>query len=89
MLEVGTASTTPAVVEPMDKSVGATPEIRTNNKKTFLENLPRRTISSSLLKVVSNVRPEPHAGGFQIDGSSGSDNTFFIDGQEITIFKSG
>ena len=65
------------------------PKIRTNSKQTFLENLPRRTTFGSLLKIVPNVRPEILSGGFQIDGSSGADNTFFIDGQEVTNFKSG
>ncbi len=88
ILEVGT-STSVVVIEPMDKSVGATPEIRTNNKKEFSENLPRRTTFGSLLKIVPNVRPEVLSGGFQIDGASGAENTFFIDGQEVTNFKTG
>lgn len=89
ILEVGIVSTTTVIIEPMDRSVDATPEIRSNNKGEILEKLPRRTTFGSLLKVAPNVRSEPLAAGFQIDGASGSDNTFFIDGQEVTNFRSG
>ena len=36
-----------------------------------------------------SVRNEPLAGGFQVDGASGSENTFIIDGQEVTNFRTG
>lgn len=83
------ASVETKIVSDYGLSADATPEIRTNNKKVFLENLPRRTTFSSLLKIAPNVRPETFAGGFQIDGASGSENVFFIDGQEVTNFKTG
>jgi hypothetical protein len=35
------------------------------------------------------VRPEALSGGFQIDGASGSENVFVIDGQEVTNFRTG
>jgi hypothetical protein len=73
--------------EESDEAITA--EIRSSHKKTVLENLPRRTSFSSLLKIAPFVRPEVLAGGFQIDGSSGAENTFFIDGQEATNFKTG
>lgn len=44
---------------------------------------------SSLLKVAPSVRPEPLAGGFQVDGASGNENTFQVDGQEATNFRTG
>src|SRR5207249_2635435 len=44
---------------------------------------------ASLLKIAPNVRPEPLAAGFQIDGASGSENVFIIDGQEVTNFRTG
>lgn len=72
-----------------EPTVDATPEIRTNNKKAFLDNLPGKTTFESLLKIVPNVRPELLSAGLQIDGASGSENTFFIDGQEVTNFRTG
>ena len=34
------------------------------------------------------MRPEALAGGFTVDGASGTENTFVIDGQEVTNFRS-
>jgi Outer membrane receptor for ferrienterochelin and colicins len=89
-LEIGGVSTEVVVItELLNDSIGATPEIRTNNKREVLEKLPSRTTFGSLLKIAPFVRPEPLAGGFQTDGASGADSTFFIDGQEVTNFRSG
>ncbi len=54
-----------------------------------VEQLPKGTTFSSLLKVAPGVRPEPSAGGFQVDGASGSENSFIIDGQEVSNFRIG
>ncbi|MGH9941110.1 MAG: hypothetical protein ACRD9R_01990 [Pyrinomonadaceae bacterium] len=51
--------------------------------------LPKGTNFTSLLKVSPATRQEPLSGGFQIDGASGSENTFIIDGQEVTNFRTG
>jgi hypothetical protein len=51
--------------------------------------LPKGTNFTSLLKISPAVRPEPLAAGFQVDGSSGAENTFIIDGQEVTNFRTG
>lgn len=55
--------------------------------KRIIEDLPAGVTFASLLKVAPNVRPE--LGGFQIDGASGSENVFIIDGQEVTNFRTG
>ena len=60
----------------------------TITKKVF-DELPKGTNFGSLLKIAPNVRPEALSGGFQIDGASGSENTFNIDGQEVTNFRTG
>jgi Ca-activated chloride channel family protein len=44
---------------------------------------------SSLLKIAPGVQPQPLSGGFSIDGSSGSENTFVVDGTEVTNFRTG
>ena len=53
------------------------------------ELLPKGVNFSSVLKVSPATRPEPLGGGFQIDGASGSENTFIIDGQEVTNVRTG
>ncbi|MGE0246264.1 MAG: carboxypeptidase regulatory-like domain-containing protein [Pyrinomonadaceae bacterium] len=64
-------------------------KIDTNITKRVIEDLPKGTTFTSLLKIAPNVRPESLAGGFQIDGASGSENVFVIDGQEVTNFRTG
>lgn len=36
-----------------------------------------------------NKEPIKVSGGFQIDGASGSEQTFMIDGKEVTNFRTG
>jgi hypothetical protein len=64
-------------------------KIDTNITKQVFDALPKGTSFGSLLKTAPNVRPEALAGGFQIDGASGSENVFVIDGQEVTNFRTG
>ncbi len=54
-----------------------------------IELLPKGVNFTSLLQTVPSVRNEPLSGGFQIDGASGSENTFIIDGQEVSNFRTG
>ncbi len=64
-------------------------KIDTSITKRVIEELPKGNGFSSLLKIAPNVRPEPLAAGFQIDGASGAENVFNIDGQEVTNFRTG
>lgn len=72
-------------------------KIQTNITAKVAENLPKGTTFTSLLKIAPSTRPEPltgntnggSTGGFQVDGSSGSENTFVIDGQEVTNARTG
>ncbi len=64
-------------------------KIDTNITKEVIDDLPKGTQFTSLLKIAPNVRPEGIGGGFQIDGASGSENVFVIDGQEVTNFADG
>ncbi|HLM62195.1 MAG TPA: TonB-dependent receptor, partial [Pyrinomonadaceae bacterium] len=64
-------------------------KLNTNITQQVFESLPKGTNFASLLKVAPQVRPEPLAGGFQIDGASGAENVFVIDGQEVTNFRTG
>lgn len=53
------------------------------------ELLPKGPSFASLLKISPATRPEPLSGQFQIDGASGSENTFIVDGQEVTNARTG
>lgn len=64
-------------------------KIQTNISAQTAELLPKGTNFSSLLTVSPATRQEPLTGGFQIDGASGSENTFIIDGNEVTDPVSG
>ena len=64
-------------------------KIDTSITRRVIEDLPKGNGFSSLLKIAPNVRPEPLAAGFQIDGASGAENVFNIDGQEVTNFRTG
>lgn len=44
---------------------------------------------AALLRISPAVREEPLGAGFQIDGSSGAENTFIVDGLEVTNFRTG
>ncbi len=64
-------------------------KIQTNITKEFAERLPKGTNFASLLKVSPATRPEEKSGGYQVDGASGSENTFIVDGNEVTNALSG
>ena len=64
-------------------------KIQTNISAQTADLLPKGTSFTSLLGVAPAVRAEPLGGGFQVDGASGSENTFVVDGQEVTNFRTG
>ena len=80
-----TASATVDVTGSNESPIDVTDsKIQTNISQKDAELLPKGTNFSSVLKVSPATRPEPLSGGFQIDGASGTENTFVIDGQEVT-----
>jgi len=86
------AGSTAEVTVTADSSVQIDPgstDIDTSISKKIINDLPRGTQFTSLLKLAPNVRQEALSGGFQIDGASGSENVFVIDGQEVTNFRTG
>ncbi|MFM9904048.1 MAG: TonB-dependent receptor domain-containing protein [Pyrinomonadaceae bacterium] len=87
-----TAGDVSAVVDVTDAGATIDPtetKLNTNITKQVIDNLPKGTTFTTLLKTAPNVRPEPLAGGFQVDGASGAENVFVIDGQEVTNFRTG
>jgi len=73
-------------VNPIDTS---STKIETTISSQTAELLPKGISFASILKVSAATRPEPLSGQFQIDGASGSENVFIIDGQEVTNVRTG
>lgn len=63
-------------------------QLQTNITTRQIETIPAGTSFASLLRLSPQTRPEAKSGGFQVDGSSGSENSFIIDGQDVSNFKS-
>jgi hypothetical protein len=89
-LTVGQTGVTVDVVADASATVDLTDtKIDTSITKRVMDNLPKGVGFASLLKIAPNVRPEPLSAGFQVDGASGAENVFNIDGQEVTNFRTG
>ena len=73
-------------VSPVDTS---DTKIQTTISAASAELLPKGVSFSSVLKVSPATRVEPLSGGYQIDGASGAENVFVIDGQEVTNVRTG
>lgn len=63
--------------------------IQTSINAQKIELIPKGTGFTSLLKTVPGTRPESRSGGFSVDGASGGENVFVIDGQEVTNYRTG
>lgn len=64
-------------------------KVQTTITAAMIEKLPTGASFTSLLKISPGTRSEPLSGGFQVDGASGSENTFLIDGQPVENFRTG
>jgi hypothetical protein len=80
---VDIASDAAALIDPTDSKV------QTNITPKMIEQLPKGTSFNSLLRLSPATRPEPLSGGFQVDGASGSENSFLIDGLSVENFRTG
>jgi hypothetical protein len=83
-------------VNTVDVAVSDTPPVDTTNSSIQttinaqkIELLPKSTGFTGLLKSVPGTRPESRSGGFSVDGASGAENVFVIDGQEVTNYRTG
>lgn len=64
--------------------------IQTSINERAAELVPKQSPNfASLIRVSPAVREEPLGAGFQIDGASGAENTFIVDGLEVTNFRTG
>lgn len=83
---VNTVDVTSSDAAPVDTGNNA---IQTSISAQKIELLPKGTGFSSLLRSVPGTRPESRTGGFSVDGASGAENVFVIDGQEVTNYRTG
>ncbi|MBV6495087.1 MAG: hypothetical protein JFAIHJKO_00188 [Pyrinomonadaceae bacterium] len=60
-----------------------------NLTSKLINNLPKGTTFTNKLKASPGVKPEGLSGGFQVDGASGTENTWVIEGQEVTNVRTG
>jgi hypothetical protein len=67
----------------------ASNSIQTTINAQKIELIPKSTGFTGLLKTVPGTRPESRSGGFSVDGASGGENVFVIDGQEVTNYRTG
>ena len=89
-------SVKPGVNATVDVSVSDAPPVDTTNSAISnsisaqrIDLLPKGVDFTSVLKTVPGTRFDTKSGGFTIDGASGSENVFVIDGQEVTNFRTG
>jgi hypothetical protein len=61
----------------------------TNINQQKIEMLPKTLRFSSVLEVAPGARNEVKGGGLQIDGASGSENAYVVDGLEVTRIREG
>jgi carboxypeptidase family protein/TonB-dependent receptor-like protein len=71
---------------PLDISNNA---IQTTISAERMQLIPKGAGFTGLLKAVPGTRPESRTGGFSVDGASGGENVFVIDGQEVTNYRTG
>lgn len=87
---------TPATVEEEITVVGESPliDVKSTAKgmvltKQMFEILPRGRDFVSLVATIPGVQSEPGLGGISVDGASGAENMFFIDGMDTTHVSGG
>jgi len=89
-LAIGSGQTTVDIIASGDAPVDVTAsQIQTSVNAQKIELLPKGVDFTSVLKTVPGTRAESNSGGFSVDGASGSENVFVIDGQEVTNFRTG
>jgi hypothetical protein len=74
------------LVAPVDTT---STKVQQNISAAKIELLPKGVDFTSVLRAAPGTRGESLAGGISVDGASGSENVFIIDGQEVTNFRTG
>jgi hypothetical protein len=85
-MELGAEVTVIAEIPLID--VKSTVKGMTLGKENF-ERLPRGRNFDTLVSIIPGVNNEKYSGGISVDGSSGSENVYYVDGMNITSMYSG
>ncbi len=93
-LAVGTITETVEVTESAVSIDVTSSRTATNITAAQFENLPKGRTFNSLLQLAPGVRREikngnAGVGGYQVDGASGSENSFVIDGVDVSDIRRG
>ena len=92
-IKLGIASTSESVVVTTDAlGVGvdiSDSKVQTNITAKLIEQLPKGQNFASVLRISPATRQEPLSGGFQVDGASGSENSFVVDGLPLENYLTG
>ncbi|MBL8233576.1 MAG: carboxypeptidase regulatory-like domain-containing protein, partial [Bryobacterales bacterium] len=88
-MEVGAVSESVVVSGEVLLVDTANTTVQTNVTAELYDKLPKGRSFDSLIVMAPGVRREPKSGGFQVDGSSGSENSFVVDGIEVTSIQTG
>lgn len=87
--KAGSVSAVVDVIETGNATIDSSgSQIQTNISAKQIENIPTGVSFDSLLRLSPSTRAEGKSGGFQVDGASGSENAFIVDGLDVTNFKS-
>lgn len=87
---------TPGAIEEEITVLGRSPlvDVKSTTKgmtqsREMFEMLPRGRNFDELVTIVPGVNVEPYLGGLSIDGASGAENMYYIDGMDITNMDIG
>ena len=89
-------SMTAAAIEEEITVIGESPlvDVKSTTKgmtitKEMFESLPKGRNFDTLVTAVPGVNSEPYLGGISVDGASGAENMYFIDGMDVTNMDQG
>ena len=93
-LTVGAIAQTVEVTEAAQSLDVTSVRVATNITRAELEKLPAGRSFNTLLQIAPGVRLETKngnagVGGYQVDGASGSENSFIIDGIDVSDIRRG
>lgn len=88
-LEVGQVSESVSVSAEANQIDTQTTVVSTNISADIYDKLPKGRSFDSLLAMAPGTRLEPKGGGYSVDGASGSENIYVIDGLEVTNIRTG
>jgi hypothetical protein len=88
-LEVGRVTESVVVAADATMVDTASSASAVNVDKTFFDLIPKGRSFYELINIAPGARNEGKSGGFQVDGASGSENVFYLDGMEVTNIQYG